>query len=195
MYLVLTIISICVFGAWLKYRWIHRPQPDPEKTVALTDVEGPRPWGSHVHQSGVRWLHEIFERSAKIFPSLPALTVHATGHTLTYAQLDARAEQIADLIAPTLSHKDQVVAVYMTQDHPDIVAAHLGILKAGGVQLFLDPESPRTVIMDMLRDAQPALLLTRGDSPSFDIPSIDLVSPHAFNDQSDQKKTPINLAG
>ena len=188
MYLVLTIISICVFGAWLKYRWIHRPQPDREKTVGLTDVEGPQPWGSHVHQSGVRWLHEIFERSAKLFPSLPALTVHATGHTLTYAQLDARAEQIADLISRTLSDKDQVVAVYMMQDHPDIVAAHLGILKAGGVQLFLDPESPRTVIMDMLRDARPALLLTRGESPSFDIPSIDLVSPHAFNDQGGGKK-------
>ena len=45
---------------------------------------------------------------------------------------------MAAALSPFLTGPDQVVAVVMSQDNWQIVAAHLGILKAGGTVMFLD---------------------------------------------------------
>ena len=54
---------------------------------------------------------------------------------------------------------DQVVAVAMSQDNWHIVAAHLGILKAGGTVMFLDTTLPDALIAHMLNDARPVVIL------------------------------------
>jgi non-ribosomal peptide synthetase component F len=90
------------------------------------------------HQKGIRWLTEVFSRSAEKFPHLTALQIPHTGESLTFAELDARAESVAAALSPFLTGPDQVVAVAMTQDNWQIVAAHLGILRAGGTVMFLD---------------------------------------------------------
>ena len=90
------------------------------------------------HQKRARWLTEIFSRSARKYPDLIALQIPHTGESLTFAELDARAEQIAAAVSPFLTGPDQVVAVAMSQDNWQIVAAHLGVLKAGGTLLVLD---------------------------------------------------------
>jgi len=45
-----------------------------------------------------------------------------------------------------------------------IVASHLGILRAGGTVIFLDTTFPDALITHMLEDAQPVVVLTRGRS-------------------------------
>ena len=50
----------------------------------------------------------------------------------------------------------------MSQDNWQIVASHLGILKAGGTVMFLDTTLPDALISHMLNDAQPVVTLTRG---------------------------------
>lgn len=171
---ILSLVAVAIGAAWLRYRWVHQTRPQVPSSVELTDLPGPRPWGIHTHQLGVQWLHEIFERSASQFPDFPALTVAATGQTLSYRELNRRADEIARLISACLDREDQVVAVYMTQDHVDAVASHLAILKAGAVQLFLDPEAPSAVVQDTLDDAEPAVVLTQGHPPPCDAPYIDL---------------------
>ena len=176
MFWILALALAAVTAAWLRYRWVHRLSPRPDESPGLSDRPGPRPWGMHSHQSGAQWLHQIFERSAAKYPDFPALTVAASGETFTYRELDQRAGEISALITPMLDQADQVVAIYMTQDHADAVASHLAILKAGAVQLFIDPETPEAVIQDMLTDAKPVVLLTRGAQPVSTIPCIDLLS-------------------
>ena len=63
---------------------------------------------------------------------------------------------------PLLTGPDQVVAVAMSQDNWQIVAAHLGVLKAGGTLMLLDATLPDALITHMLNDAQPVVVLTRG---------------------------------
>ncbi|HZD30170.1 MAG TPA: non-ribosomal peptide synthetase, partial [Candidatus Angelobacter sp.] len=143
---------------------------------SLTDVFGDRHLVNVPHQKGVRWLTEVFSRSAKRFPGLTALQIPHTGESLTFAELDARAERVAAAVSPFLAGPDQVVAVAMSQDNWQIVASHLGILKAGGTVLFIDTTLPDTLITHMLNDAQPVVILTRGQGKFRDLPTLDVLT-------------------
>ena len=156
-----------------------RPVPDGRADVcpySLTDVFGDRHLVNVPHQKGVRWLTEIFSRSAKKFPSLTALQIPHTGESLTFAELDVRAENVAAALSPFLTGPDQVVAVAMSQDNWQIVASHLGILKAGGTVMFLDTTLPEALITHMLEDAQPVVILTRGQDRFRDLPTLDVLA-------------------
>jgi hypothetical protein len=51
------------------------------------------------------------------------LQIPHTGESLTFAELDARAEAVAAAVSPFLTGPDQVVAVAMAQDNCEIVAS------------------------------------------------------------------------
>jgi non-ribosomal peptide synthetase-like protein len=143
---------------------------------SLTDAFGDRHLVNVPHQKGIRWLTEVFSRSAEKFPHLPALQIPCTGESLTFAELDGRAESVAAALSAFLTGPDQVVTVAMTQDNWQIVAAHLGILKAGGTVMFLDTTLPDALITHMLNDAQPVVILTRGQDKFRDLPTLDVLT-------------------
>ena len=99
-----------------------------------------------------------------------------TGESLTFAELDAQAGNVAAALSPFLTGPDQVVAVAMAQDNWHIVASHLGILRAGGTFMFLDTALPEALITHMLEDAQPVVILTRGQEEYRDLPTLDIQS-------------------
>ena len=137
------------FVAWRRYLWAaengRRGQADT-CPFSLTDVFGDDHLVNVPHQQGLRWLTEVFSRSAAKFPDLTALQIPHTGESLTFAELDAGAERVAAAISPFLTGPDQVVAVAMSQDNWHIVASHLGVLKAGGTVVFLDATLPELLI-------------------------------------------------
>jgi non-ribosomal peptide synthetase-like protein len=179
---LILVVSALVFlgvtiAAWWRYRWASQKPPQADTCpYSLTDVFGDRPFVNVPHQEGVRWLTEIFSRSAARFPHFTALQIPHTGESLTFAELDARAETIAAALSRFLSGPDQVVAVAMSQDNWHIVAAHLGILKAGGVVMFLDTTLPDALMSHMLNDAQPVVILTRGQDTFRDLPTLDVLT-------------------
>jgi non-ribosomal peptide synthetase-like protein len=166
------------FVAWRRYLWIRGASPERVDTCpyGLTDIFGEHHLVSVPHQKGIRWLTEVFERSAQKFPHLTALQIPHTGESLTFAELDARAESVAAALSPYLTGPDQIVAVAMSQDNWQIVAAHLGILKAGGTVMFLDTTLPDALVTHMLNDARPVVILTRGQDKFRDLPTLDLLS-------------------
>ena len=151
-----------------------RGQTDTSE-YSLTDVFDDQQFLNVPHQKGIRWLTEVFSRSAEKFPHLTALQIPHTGESLTFAELDARAENVAAALSPYLTGPDQVVAVAMSQDNWHIVASHLGILKAGGTVLFLDSTLPEALVTHMLNDAQPVVILTRGQDRFRDLPTLDVM--------------------
>jgi non-ribosomal peptide synthetase component F len=162
---VFAILLVLIFAAWRRYLWAEeKARHDQADTSpdSLTDVFGDRHLVNVPHQEGVRWLTEVFSRSARRYPDHTALQVPHTGESLTYADLDARAERVAAALSPFLKGPDQVVAVAMEQDSWHIVACHLGILKAGGTMMFLDTTLPEALIIHMLEDAHPVVVITRG---------------------------------
>jgi non-ribosomal peptide synthetase-like protein len=165
--------------AWRRYLWaaekVQYGQTDTCQ-YTLTDVFGDRALVNVPHQKGIRWLTEVFSRSAEKFPRLTALQIPHTGESLTFAELDTRAESVAAALSPFLTGPDQVVAVAMSQDNWQIVASHLGILKAGGTVMFLDTNLPDALITHMLNDAQPVVVLTRGQHKFRDLPTVDVLA-------------------
>src|SRR3974390_2488453 len=143
---------------------------------SLTDFFGDRPFANVPHQKGIKWLTEVFSRSAEKFPHLTALQIPHTGESLTFAELDARAENVAAALSAFLTGPDQVVAVAMSQDNWQIVACHLGILKAGGAVMFLDTTLPDPLITPIVKDAQPVVILTRGQEKFRDLPTLDVLT-------------------
>ena len=170
--------SALTLVAWRRYLWAAEARQHKVDTCpySLTDVFGDDHLMSVPHQKGVRWLTEVFSRSAEKFPDLTALQIPHTGESLTFAQLDARAERVAAAVSPFLSGPDQVVAVAMSQDNWHIVACHLGVLKAGGTLMFVDVALPEALVTHMLDDAQPVVVLTRGQAKFRDLPTVDVLT-------------------
>ena len=168
---------VLTFAAWRRYLWAAEKVPQADTCqYSLTDVFGDRPFLNVPHQAGIRWLTEVFSRSAERFPDFTALQIPCTGESLTFAELDARAENVAAALSRFLTGPDQVVAVAMSQDNWQIVASHLGVLKAGGTLMFLDTSLPDALIAHMLNDAQPVVVLTRGQAKFRDLPTLDVLT-------------------
>lgn len=173
-------LPLVVSLAWLRYRHVAAEADRPRDVKAVLKQSTPsQRWGAHDHQQGAQWLQEIFERSAERYPHLPALSVPHTGERLTYAALNHRADQLAAIVAQYLSGPDQIVAVQIPQTNSDIVALHLAILKAGGVQLFIDPEAPEALVQQMLSDAAPVLLIRE---PIDSVDAWPTLSPQVLDD-------------
>ncbi|MDW6023716.1 AMP-binding protein [Mesorhizobium sp. BAC0120] len=173
---VLALFFFLAIVAWRRYIWAAEVANDRADTsqYSLTDVFNGHP-ANAPHQKGVRWLTEVFSRSAEKFPDFTALQIPHTGESLTFAELNARAENVAAALVPFLSGPDQVVAVAMPQDNWQIVAAHLGILKAGGTVMFLDTTLPDSLVTHMLNDAQPVVVLTRGRNQFGNLPTLNVM--------------------
>ena len=101
-------------------------------------------------------IHALFEAQAARTPQQVAL--RHLGGALSYAELDARAGRIARGLRARGVGAGALVGVCMERT-PDLVAALLGVLKAGAAYVPLDPDYPRERLGFMLRDAGAALVL------------------------------------
>jgi amino acid adenylation domain-containing protein len=102
-------------------------------------------------------VHAAFEEQVDRTPDAPA--VLSESGTLSYAELDARANQLAHFLRAAGVGVDTPVAMCLERS-ADTAVVTLAILKAGGVYVPLEPSYPRERLAFMLRDAQAALLLT-----------------------------------
>ncbi len=110
-----------------------------------------------VTANGAATLHALFEAQAARTPDAVAL-VHE-GRTLRYGELNARANRIAHALRRRGVGADTPVGVQLELSC-DLVAAVLGVLKAGGAYLPLDTRNPPARTQWMLADAGATLLLT-----------------------------------
>ena len=79
---------------------------------------------------------------------------------LSYAELNAKANQLAHYLRTQGVGPDVMVGIGVERGH-DMVIGLLGILKAGGACLPLDPDYPAARLAYMLEDASPAIVLTQ----------------------------------
>ena len=98
-----------------------------------------------------------FERVAATFPSRIALGSDVWEPT--YRGLNETANRLAHrLIACGVASGDRV-AILMSHDAP-LVAAVLGILKAGSIVVALDPGDPVSRLKMLVEDAEPSVIVT-----------------------------------
>ncbi|MGK5533235.1 amino acid adenylation domain-containing protein [Streptomyces sp. URMC 129] len=104
--------------------------------------------------------HRRFEEQAARTPDAGALT--CAGTTLTYAELDARANRLAHRLRRLGVGPDTLVGICLDRS-PEMVVALLAVLKAGGAYVPIDPGFPPDRIAFMLDDSGLPVLLTQRD--------------------------------
>ncbi|WP_433414394.1 non-ribosomal peptide synthetase [Microtetraspora malaysiensis] len=103
-------------------------------------------------------LHALVEAQAAATPGAPAVV--SGDVTLTYGELNARANRLARRLRHTGVERGQPVAV-CAERSADLVVGLLAVLKAGGAYVPLDPEYPRDRLEFMLSDCGARVLLTQ----------------------------------
>jgi amino acid adenylation domain-containing protein len=102
--------------------------------------------------------HLRFVRQAESDPEAEAL--RCGPDSLSYAELDRRSNQLAHRLKRHGVGRDVLVGICMDRS-VDMVVALLGVLKAGGAFVPLDPAFPPDRIAFMLTDSQLPVLLTQ----------------------------------
>jgi amino acid adenylation domain-containing protein len=114
-----------------------------------------------------RLAHEWFEAQADATPA--RFAVRHGERRLSYAELEARANRIAHLLRAQGVHRGALVGLALDRG-VDMLAALLGVLKAGAGYVPLDPQFPVERLTYMAGDASLAALVTqRAHAARFDL--------------------------
>jgi amino acid adenylation domain-containing protein/non-ribosomal peptide synthase protein (TIGR01720 family) len=103
-------------------------------------------------------IHEIVAAQAARTPEAIALVFEEI--SLTYRELDRRANQLAHALRRRGVGPDVLVGVCLARSIELVVALH-AVLRAGGAYVPLDPEYPKDRLAFMLDDAKVPVLLTQ----------------------------------
>ncbi|MGW6458074.1 amino acid adenylation domain-containing protein, partial [Streptomyces sp. NPDC055078] len=108
------------------------------------------------HRVTGRTVVDAFAEQAGAHGALPAVVADTT---LTYAELDARADRLARLLIDRGVGPEGIVALALPRS-ADLIVGALAVLKAGGAYLPLDLDYPADRLEFMVTDARPVCTLT-----------------------------------
>ena len=129
-----------VLEAWPRHELAAAPQQDEDGAPQVSCV------------------HERFAAEASKTPE--ALAVAAGTRSLRYGELEARSNQLAQVLRERGVGLETPVAVFMERS-PELVLGLLGVLKAGGAYVPLDPAYPAERLAFLLGDTGAPVLLTQ----------------------------------
>ena len=136
---------------------------NPQIRVAAVNVLEPQErdqvvtqWNDTAHEVPARTLAGAFEEQAERTPGRTALIFEGT--TLSYAELNERANRLAHWLIEQGAGPEQVVAI----QHPrsfDLITAIYAVVKTGAAYLPIEVDLPAERVAQILDDAAPVLLL------------------------------------
>ncbi|GAA2787162.1 non-ribosomal peptide synthetase [Crossiella cryophila] len=145
--------------------------------------------GSGRHFPATASLPEVFQAQVRRAPE--AIAVRHQGESLTYTELNTRANRLAHELRARGAGPDHLVGVCLDRG-PDLVVALLGVLKSGAGYLPLDPAAPTDRLAYLLEDAEVALAITGTPLPGVD--SLPVDHPGRPDTDPEPLVAPDNLA-
>ncbi|WP_024802857.1 non-ribosomal peptide synthase/polyketide synthase [Nocardia sp. BMG51109] len=140
---------------------------DPDAAVGSIDVLDTderdlvlRRWNETALEVPDRTVVGLFEARVAAVPD--AVAVVSGDTEVTYRELDARAACLARVLVSRGVGPDAVVAVALPRS-ADLLVALVGVLKAGGGYLPIDPAYPSDRLAFILADAEPVVVVTDAD--------------------------------
>jgi amino acid adenylation domain-containing protein/FkbM family methyltransferase len=139
---------------------------NPDESIALLPILSE----AELHQILIEWnntageypenrlMHEVFEEQVTRNPF--AIAAIFEDRELTYDELNRRANQLAHYLRSMGIGPDTLVGIYLERSLEMIVAL-LGILKAGGGYVPLDPAYPLERLAFMLEETQTSVIITQ----------------------------------
>ena len=138
---------------------------DPDRAIGSLDILTAderhtilHEWNDTAHAIPSGTLPELF--AAQVDKTPDAIAVVFEEQSLSYAQLDAHSNRLAHHLRELGVGPETVVGLCVERSL-EMVVGLIGILKAGGTYLPLDPSYPQERLAFMLADAQARVLLTQ----------------------------------
>jgi surfactin family lipopeptide synthetase C len=103
-------------------------------------------------------FHQLFEKQVEKTPD--AVAVIFEQETLTYRELNEKANQLAQYLHNLGVKTESIIGIYLERSL-EMVITLLGILKSGSVYVPLDPTYPRERLSWMLQDSRCSILVTQ----------------------------------
>lgn len=136
---------------------VHAAAMPSQAVLDLRLLDAPAPQASTAAAAPFDPVHARIERQAALTPD--AVAIVCGGQRLTYAELEARAGQLASRLIEHGITRGSLVAV-CTDRRPELVVAVLAVLKAGGAYVPVDQDNPDERLRFILEDTQARVLLT-----------------------------------
>ncbi|MBW4507535.1 MAG: amino acid adenylation domain-containing protein [Scytonematopsis contorta HA4267-MV1] len=105
--------------------------------------------------------HQLFEKQANTNPDAVALAI-GDEDSVTYGELNKRADIVAEMLKKEGISHESIVGLYF-QPSIEYIVALLGVLKAGGAFLPLDPAYPQERLNYILADSKASLIVGSGE--------------------------------
>jgi amino acid adenylation domain-containing protein len=131
---------------------------DPVQTVSRLPMLGQ----TELHKQLIEWnqtasefprdrcVHELFEEQASRTPNAPA--VQFEGETLTFKELEARANQLANYLVAGGVGPQSLVGICVERSL-DMMIGLLGVMKSGAAYVPVDPAYPKERVAAILEDS------------------------------------------
>jgi amino acid adenylation domain-containing protein len=141
---------------------VTNPTQSLEKIPLLSERERRQiliEWNDNAKAYPETWcLHELFEKQAASTPEAIALVLDK--RSMSYQELNQRANQLAHALRESGVGPGVMVGICVERS-PEMVVGLLGILKAGGINVPIDPAFPVERITFLLEDTQAPVLVTQ----------------------------------
>jgi amino acid adenylation domain-containing protein len=147
-----SVVDLDMLDAAERHRLLHEWNPPSPTPAAATVVEA-------------------FDAAVRRGPDRLALRVAGAATTLTFAELDARANRLAHAIRRHRVGPDDRVAICLARS-PEFVVAMLAVLKSGAAYVPVDPSYPDHVVRHMLLDSGASLLVTDAVAAADIVPTL-----------------------
>ncbi|MBI3550181.1 MAG: amino acid adenylation domain-containing protein [Elusimicrobia bacterium] len=102
-------------------------------------------------------VHRMFEEQAERTPD--AIAVEFEGETVTYGELDRRADRLAGQLRSLGAGPEALVGICVKRS-VNMIVGLLGILKSGAAYVPIDPDYPKDRVAYMLEDSRGIVLIT-----------------------------------
>ncbi|AII36939.1 non-ribosomal peptide synthetase DhbF [Bacillus subtilis] len=166
-------------------RLLEAAESDPDEQIGNLDILAPEEhssmvtdWQSVSEKIPHACLPEQFEKQAALRPD--AIAVVYENQELSYAELNERANRLARMMISEGVGPEQFVALALPRSL-EMAVGLLAVLKAGAAYLPLDPDYPADRIAFMLKDAQPAFIMTNTKAANH-IPPVENVPKIVLDD-------------
>lgn len=179
-------------------RLLEAAESDPDEQIGNLDILAPEEhssmvtdWQSVSEKIPHACLPEQFEKQAALRPE--AIAVVYENQELSYAELNERANRLARMMISEGVGPEQFVALALPRSL-EMAVGLLAVLKAGAAYLPLDPDYPADRIAFMLKDAQPAFIMTNTKAANH-IPPVENVPKIVLDDPELAEKLNTYPAG
>ncbi|EQL01471.1 non-ribosomal peptide synthetase [Ophiocordyceps sinensis CO18] len=180
-------VSLLVSDPWIKISDVN--------PLSENDVEQLWSWNGSVPASAEQCVHEMIEARAQGQPGAPA--VCAWDGTLTYGELVRLATMLARRLVTQGVGAGVVVPLCFDKSMWTTVAM-LGVIKAGGAFVLVDPSLPEQRLQAVIRQVNASLLLSSASHRSLGsrlCPHVVAVSPEYFAEPHHHASGPLPIVG